>query len=317
MNLEPGWDVFVCHASEDKEAFVRPLANLLTSFGAKVWYDEFTIGIGDSLSRSIDKGLASSRFGLVVLSPAFLKRNWPEYELRGLVARELGRDKLILPIWMGVEREDVLMYSPPLADKVALRASDLTIRQVAVKILEIVCPDALTKLLRRLAVREKWKNGQMVQVNPEHIAQPPIRHKSLTPDLFRRLRLIRATMLEVFPGTMTTWINAFRRDSHPSREVAWWEHFCSCYIEYVSVRPTTPENRRHIFSLMMGHLNGELREVLAGESILAVEDFNFLLQICDSAVPVYEVAEDEAPDDGEDEPISIVADPELDIEDLS
>jgi hypothetical protein len=316
MDTESGWDVFICHASEDKEEFVRPLANLLSSFGARVWYDEFTIGIGDSLSRSIDKGLAASRFGLVVLSPAFLKKDWPEYELRGLVARELGRDKLILPIWNGVEREDVLKYSPPLADKIALKACDLTIKQIAIRVLEVVRPDLLTKLLRRLAFRERWKNSQIIQVNPNRVAQPPIRHKSLTPDLLRRLRLIRATMLEVFPGTMITWINAFRRDSHPSHEIAWWEHFVACYIEYISVRPTTPEIRKHIFSLMMSHLNGESQEVLAKESTLASHDFDFLLQICDSALPVYEVAEEEAPDSGEDDPISIAADPELDIEDL-
>jgi hypothetical protein len=60
------WDAFVSHASEDK-AFVRLLAVALTSWGAKVWYDEFTLKLGDSLSQSIDKGLAQSHYGIVVL----------------------------------------------------------------------------------------------------------------------------------------------------------------------------------------------------------------------------------------------------------
>jgi hypothetical protein len=65
-------DVFISHAWEDK-GFVRPLAEILRSLGLKVWYDEFTLQIGDSLSRSIDAGLAESRYGLVVISPAFSK----------------------------------------------------------------------------------------------------------------------------------------------------------------------------------------------------------------------------------------------------
>jgi len=73
------------HASEDKEALVQPLATALAAFGVRAWYDEFTLEAGDSLSRSIDRGLADSRFGVVVLSPSFILKPWPEYELRGLV----------------------------------------------------------------------------------------------------------------------------------------------------------------------------------------------------------------------------------------
>jgi len=57
------WDVFICHASEDKDAFVRPLAVALRQLGVSVWYDEFSLEVGDSISRSIDKGLAESAYG--------------------------------------------------------------------------------------------------------------------------------------------------------------------------------------------------------------------------------------------------------------
>ena len=135
------WDVFVSHASEDKESFVRPLAVALTNLGVSVWYDEFSLRIGDSISRSIDKGLAGSRFGLVVVSHSFLKKPWPEYELRGLVAREIGEDRIILPIWHGVSRQEVLEFSPPLADKVALNTHDLTAQDMAIRLLREVRPD--------------------------------------------------------------------------------------------------------------------------------------------------------------------------------
>lgn len=68
------YDVFISHTSEDKDAIVRPLAEALAKGGLKVWYDEFELKIGDSLRRKIDKGLAHSRFGIVVLSQAFSKR---------------------------------------------------------------------------------------------------------------------------------------------------------------------------------------------------------------------------------------------------
>ena len=63
------YDVFISHASEDKEEVVRPLANALRKAGLKVWYDEFELHIGDSLRRKIDQGLEKIRFGIVVISP--------------------------------------------------------------------------------------------------------------------------------------------------------------------------------------------------------------------------------------------------------
>lgn len=81
------FDVFISHASEDKNAVVRPLAHALSSGGLKVWYDEFELKIGDSLRRKIDTGLAKSRFGVIVLSRSFFGKGWTNYELDGLVTR--------------------------------------------------------------------------------------------------------------------------------------------------------------------------------------------------------------------------------------
>lgn len=76
---EREYDVFISHASEDKDAVVRPLAHALQKAGLSVWFDEFELQIGDSLRRKIDTGLARSRFGVVVLSQAFLGKGWPNY----------------------------------------------------------------------------------------------------------------------------------------------------------------------------------------------------------------------------------------------
>ncbi len=114
------WDVFICHAREDKDEFARPLAEALRNRGLKVWYDEFTLTLGDSLSRSIDYGLAKSRFGVVILSQAFFKKEWPQRELDGLTTKEVNSGKTILPIWHKVGREYLLRYSPVLAGKLAV-----------------------------------------------------------------------------------------------------------------------------------------------------------------------------------------------------
>jgi hypothetical protein len=118
------WDVFISHASEDKEEFVRPLANALQVKGLRVWFDEFTLTLGDSLRRSIDLGLSRSNYGVVVISPAFLAKEWPQRELDGLVAREIEGRKVILPIWHNIGAEEVRKYSPPLADRVAISSKE-------------------------------------------------------------------------------------------------------------------------------------------------------------------------------------------------
>jgi hypothetical protein len=117
------WDVFISHASEDKETFVHPLAEELTRLGVRVWYDKFTLKLGDSLREKIDYGLQYSRFGVVVLSPNFFSKDWPKKELDGLVALEVGGRKVILPVWHNVSRADVAKYSPTLAGRLAVSTS--------------------------------------------------------------------------------------------------------------------------------------------------------------------------------------------------
>lgn len=114
------WDVFISHASEDKESFVRELAHELKHSGLNVWYDEFSLSAGDSLRESIDRGISSSLVGIIVLSRAFFKKNWPRNELNGLFTVATNQNKALVPIWLGVTAIEVAEYSPMLADKVAL-----------------------------------------------------------------------------------------------------------------------------------------------------------------------------------------------------
>jgi len=136
--LPRDFDVFISHASEDKDAIVRPLALALDAGGLKVWYDEFELKIGDSLRRKIDTGLARSRFGLVVLSRAFFRKGWTNYELDGLVTRSITGEQILLPIWHEITKKELINFSPSLADKVARSTATHTIDEIAQEIIELI-----------------------------------------------------------------------------------------------------------------------------------------------------------------------------------
>lgn len=118
------WDIFICHSSEDKDRFVRQLATNLKAKGLKVWYDEFTLKIGDSLRRSIETGLVKSRYGIVVLSTNFFAKRWPQDELDGLAAKERNGEKVILPVWLDIDERYIVKFSPILSDRLAAKSSD-------------------------------------------------------------------------------------------------------------------------------------------------------------------------------------------------
>jgi hypothetical protein len=124
---------FISHASEDKDAFVRPLAQELKRMGVNVWYDEYSLRPGDSLRRSIDKGLTDCKVGIVVLSKAFFAKEWPQRELDALMTAEIGGNKKLIPIWHGVDAQYIANVSAMLADKVAI-ASGIGAPEVAKKI---------------------------------------------------------------------------------------------------------------------------------------------------------------------------------------
>ena len=132
------YDVFISHASEDKDEVVRPLATALQNEGLSVWYDEFELRIGDSLRRKIDRGLATSKCGLIVLSEMFFKKGWTNYELDGLVTRQNTGEQILLPIWHNVTKQQVIDFSPSLADKVARSTATHTIEEISSEIAELI-----------------------------------------------------------------------------------------------------------------------------------------------------------------------------------
>jgi chemotaxis protein histidine kinase CheA len=130
------FDFFISHASEDKE-FARRLYQNLKDAGKEIWFDEMVLTVGDSLRRKIDEGLKNSKYGIVILSSWFFSKNWPQHELDGLVAKEMMGNKVILPIWHKTSKDEVMAYSPTLADKVALNTSIQSLDEIVAELLKV------------------------------------------------------------------------------------------------------------------------------------------------------------------------------------
>ncbi len=156
MNSGYKWDIFISHASEDKDEVARPLAAMLEDAGLKVWFDERMILIGDQLREKIEEGLKESKYGVVIFSPNFFAKKWPKRELDGLFDLEESGEKRILPIWHNVDENEVREYSPILAGrKAALTVNGL--ESVAEEILKLF-EDAKGQ---KIQVKEKNEWGDM------------------------------------------------------------------------------------------------------------------------------------------------------------
>jgi hypothetical protein len=116
---------FISHDSRDKDSLVRELAHQLVRLMCPVWYDEYSLKVGDSLRASIEKGLKEARKCIIVLSPNFLSNDgWSKAEFDSIFTREiLEKTNVILPVWHNIGAKEIYEYSPRLADKVGLPSS--------------------------------------------------------------------------------------------------------------------------------------------------------------------------------------------------
>lgn len=130
-------DVFLCHAWDDRQGAARQLHDLLESRGVSVWFSEKDVALGTPLLREIDKGLAKSRVGIVLVTPALLRRLQGEgiadKELSALLARDL-----LVPIVHGTTYEALREVSPLLGSRTGLSTAENPMADVAAKLAELV-----------------------------------------------------------------------------------------------------------------------------------------------------------------------------------
>ena len=126
------YDFFISHAYEDKEEFVDEFVDELKKLNVKVWYDTDKLKLGDSMRKKIDRGLSKSKYGIVILSPNYIKEGkyWTASELNVLFQMESIGGKII-PIWHKLSKKEVLEYSPMIADKKAANTTSMTAFEIA------------------------------------------------------------------------------------------------------------------------------------------------------------------------------------------
>lgn len=141
QNNNAKYDVFISHATEDKEDFVDELVLELQQLDIKVWYDKICIKWGESLRSKIDEGLRNSKFGIVVLSQAYIRKGWTQYELEGLFNIEMTNGKTILPIWHNITKSQVQQFSPTIAGRLAMNSTMQTPSEIAQELAQILNDD--------------------------------------------------------------------------------------------------------------------------------------------------------------------------------
>jgi hypothetical protein len=130
---------FISHDSRDKSGLVRELAVELSKLMCPVWYDEYSLKVGDSLRASIEKGLREAKKCIVILSPHFLENGgWGKAEFDSIYTREImEKSNVMLPVWHNVNANEVYEYSPRLVDKFSLNSS-VGVKELARKLAEAV-----------------------------------------------------------------------------------------------------------------------------------------------------------------------------------
>lgn len=228
---EKKYDIFISHASEDKDAIVRPLATILERLTVRVWYDEFSLQLGDSLTASIDKGLQESRYGLVVLSKAFLSKRWPEYEYRSLMTREIDGERAILPLWYNITKEDVKNFSLYLADIKALPISRANFGKIVPAILKVVRPDIYQERRMQGVLRKAVAEATPTVAKISEIKRSTTKQSKLTKQQLIRSKAVYYGIGRHLKSNFDDYVDQYELDVVPERELQSWEIMNACYLE--------------------------------------------------------------------------------------
>ncbi|GAA0085282.1 hypothetical protein UT300007_17210 [Clostridium sp. CTA-7] len=254
------WDVFISHASEDKEQFVIPLVEILKNYGINVWFDKTELKIGDSLSKKIDEGLIKSNYGLIVISKDFMKKGWTDYELRSLLSKEINNRKVILLIWHNVTKKDIEEFSLFLTDKVAINSANQTIDDIAKSIIEVVRPD-IHKVITNLAISKRlYKNAENVAMEAKEITKlieysdqtKTKKHEELALDTKIIIRAIHEIFKEVTKEKYEEVIDIYKYNTNPHKEALVELKNAILYYQCTNKCGYSLKKRKDIYKLIQG-----------------------------------------------------------------
>lgn len=135
------YNLFISHASED-ENYAGRLAKALEYLGLKIWFAPLSLKVGDKLLDSINAGLMASEYGLLLISPEYIEKQWTSYELDVLHRQHIETDKKLFPLWHGVEKAQLDSWNPSLSGIIAIKSTE-DLREISSKIADVIyqkCP---------------------------------------------------------------------------------------------------------------------------------------------------------------------------------
>lgn len=274
--MDKKWDVFISHSSEDKDTIVRELATQLDNLGVKVWYDEFSLKIGDSLTQKIDQGLIDSNYGIVIISKAFLNKKWPDYEYRSLLSKESNFKKVILPIWHDITQEEVKSFSLYIADKFALDTKKNSIEEIIKKLLEVIRPDIYENLSRLLLFKKLLSEAKTEYTKTDVLKWGEKQRENLTPKQVVRIKGFFYSIGQFLETSLEDTINCYLYDHHPEREIQTWEIMNVTFMEYIKEEKIVDDKiKREIAKQLIFISMGTLSK----ETILTVDQLTRLYEI--------------------------------------
>jgi hypothetical protein len=263
------WDVFISYASEDKAELAIPLAETLRNEGLRVWFDRFELRPGDSVSRSIEEGLANSSAGVIILSSTSLRKNWTNYEIAALKQLYINFGTRIIPIWKEIGVDELKLTAPGLLDLRSLSTSEFSLEEMAYEIIAVVSPATLS----RLNAKSTWKvfrETALVQSIPlKDLKRSHRQRQKLSAQSLSRIRVLHSVFYEVLQDDIETWIDNFCRDLSYEEEILFWELTAALFLDWISAVGSARLSKSErntmyevIFKLTSGFSNDDVERTL-------------------------------------------------------
>ena len=211
-------DVFICHASEDKIDIIHPLIEAFDNNKISYWFDEAEIKWGDSLTVKVNEGLRISKYVIVVLSPNFISKTWPEREFNAALNMELSSGEVkVLPLLVGSEKEkkEILNRYPLINDKKYLPWDS-----------------SIDNILKEMLFRLGKRSSQLEQQNKEPIDfdLPKIKKKFSTHDKDIFLKEAFEKLRDYFQNALKKMDEKYSEIDTDFIEIHKFKFLCKIYI---------------------------------------------------------------------------------------
>ena len=167
------WDAFLSYASEDKVAFAKPLAELLRYERMSIWFDEFELGLGDSITQSIERGLANSKAGIIAISKVSLNKNWTKYEISTSKTLFINYGTRLVPLWLDVDADAIRLTDPGILDIKGIDCAGKSIEEICFNIIYAIRPDIHSNLRQKLQLDRFNIKSTVSEIGLSQIKEKP------------------------------------------------------------------------------------------------------------------------------------------------